>query len=73
MKYEDSINHLPLIIEYDYQEYDGKKFPKIQTIFLKLGNDGTKSWDLMGIVDLSVIEQIKSRIFKELNKEIYNT
>jgi|TARA_R110000803_G_scaffold43094_5_gene92254 hypothetical protein len=66
MTHQDTLNGVPLVIEYDYQKHGDKLFPKIQTIVID------DKWDLTEIIDHSLVEQIKSRIFKILNKDIYN-
>tara|TARA_R110002126_G_C10136057_1_gene470094 strand:- start:69 stop:296 length:228 start_codon:yes stop_codon:yes gene_type:complete len=74
MTYEYTLNNVPLVFEYDIQEHAAGKFPKIKSILLntKLDDYKENTWDLREIIDHTLVEQIKSRIFKELNKDISN-
>ena len=65
MTHNETIGGIPLEFIYTHQEHGGKKFPKILSI---LFND----YDLTEIIDHTVVEQIKSHIFKELNGDISN-
>ena len=65
MTHDETIGGVPLKFEYNYHTHGGKKFPKILSIEFK-------DYDLTEIIDHSLVEVVKSRIFKELNKDIYN-
>jgi hypothetical protein len=62
MIYKHTIGDLPLVVEYEYQIHADKKFPKIILVILE------NKWDLTEIIDHTLKEDIKSRIFKELNE-----
>ncbi len=61
MIYNETIEGIPLEFNYIYQTHAGKKFPQITFI-------GFKGHDLTEIIDHTLKEVIKSRIFKELNE-----
>jgi hypothetical protein len=61
MIYKDTIGGIPLEFNYTYQTHAGKKFPKILSIEFRGHN-------LTEIVDHTLKEVVKSRIFKELNE-----
>lgn len=60
MIYEETIEGIPLEFSYTYQTHAGKKFPQITSI-------GFRGHDLTEIIDHSLKEVVKSRIFKKLN------
>ena len=60
MIHNDTIGGIPLEFEYTYTTHVGKKFPKIMSI-------GFRGHDLTEIIDRSLVEQVNSSIFKELN------
>jgi hypothetical protein len=74
MTHKDWLGDLPLEIEYDYKEHGGLKIPKIHTILLdsQLEDFRDNSWDLTEIIDHNLVSELNSRIFKVLNKEIYD-
>lgn len=65
MIHNDTIGGIPLEFEYTYTTHGDKKFPKILSIEFR-------QYVLTEIIDHSLVEEVKSRIFKELNKDIYN-
>jgi hypothetical protein len=65
MIYNQTIGGIPLDFEYTYETHGGKKFPKILSIEFK-------GHVLTEIIDHSLVEEVKSRIFKALNRDIYN-
>ena len=65
MIHNQTIGGIPLDFEYTYETHGGKKFPKILSIEFK-------GHVLTEIIDHSLVEEVKSRIFKVLNKDIYD-
>jgi hypothetical protein len=65
MIYNQIVGGIPLDFEYTYQTHGGKKFPIITEI-------NFRGHVLTEIIDHSLVEEVKSRIFKVLNKDIYD-
>lgn len=65
MLHNQTIGGVPLDFEYTYETHGGKKFPKIESV-------NFKGYILTEIIDHSLVEEVKSCIFKVLNKDIYD-
>jgi len=59
--HKETIEGIPLEFNYTYQTHAGKKFPQI--IYIRF-----RGHNLTEIIDHTLKEVVKSRIFKELNE-----